>query len=68
MHGPTGRAGGVASLEGIKYPSKVARMVLQRTDHVLLVGEGAQTICRHAWVSHRKFAHRGGAPGVGQMA
>lgn len=42
MHGPSGRAGAVASLEGIMYPSKVARLVLQRTDHVLLVGEGAQ--------------------------
>ena len=42
MHGPTGRAGSVAAIEGIKYPSKVARLVLQRTDHVLLVAQGAQ--------------------------
>ncbi|MDE2833686.1 MAG: N(4)-(beta-N-acetylglucosaminyl)-L-asparaginase [Bacteroidota bacterium] len=42
MHGPTGRAGAVASLQGIMYPSKVARLVLERTDHVLLVGMGAQ--------------------------
>ena len=42
MHGPTGRAGGVGCLEGIKYPSKVAKLVLERTDHVLLVGKGAQ--------------------------
>jgi len=42
MHGPTGRAGGVGCIEGIKNPSKVARLVLQRTDHVLLVGKGAQ--------------------------
>lgn len=46
MHGPTGRAGSVASLEGIKYPSKVARLVLQRTDHVLLVSEGAQRFAK----------------------
>ncbi len=46
MHGPTGRAGAVASLQGIKYPSKVARLVLQRTDHVLLVGKGAQRFAR----------------------
>lgn len=42
MHGPTGRAGAVAALQGIKNPSKVARLVLDRTDHCLLVGEGAQ--------------------------
>jgi len=46
MHGPTCRAGAVASLEGVKYPSKVARLVLQRTDHVLLVGPGAQDFAR----------------------
>ena len=46
MHGPTGRAGAVAGIEGIKYPSKVARLVLQRTDHVLLVAEGAQRFAR----------------------
>ncbi len=46
MHGPTGRAGAVGALEGVKYPSKVARMVLERTDHVLLVGKGAQDFAR----------------------
>ena len=46
MHGPTGRAGAVAALEGVMYPSKVARMVLQRTDHVLLVADGAQAFAR----------------------
>ncbi len=42
MHGPTHRCGAVAALRGIKYPSKVAKLVMERTDHVLLVGEGAQ--------------------------
>lgn len=41
MHGPTHRAGAVASLKNIKNPSKVARLVMEQTDHVLLVGEGA---------------------------
>ena len=41
MHGPTHRAGAVASLHNIKNPSLVARLVLERTDHLLLVGEGA---------------------------
>ncbi len=41
MHGPTHNAGAVAALQGIKNPSKVARLVMERTDHVLLVGRGA---------------------------
>jgi N4-(beta-N-acetylglucosaminyl)-L-asparaginase len=41
MHGPTRRAGAVASLRNIKNPAKVAKLVLERTDHLLLVGEGA---------------------------
>jgi len=41
MHGPTHRAGAVAALKNIKNPSSVAKVVMERTDHVLLVGEGA---------------------------
>jgi len=41
MHGPTHRGGAVASLRGIKTPSRVAKLVMERTDHVLLVGQGA---------------------------
>ena len=46
MHGPTRGAGAVASLEGIKTPSLVARDVMRYTDHVLLVGPGAQRFAR----------------------
>lgn len=41
MHGPTHNAGAVASIQNIKNPSKVAKLVMERTDHVLLVGAGA---------------------------
>jgi N4-(beta-N-acetylglucosaminyl)-L-asparaginase len=42
MHGPTRRAGAVAALEGIATPSLVAKAVMDYTDHILLVGEGAK--------------------------
>lgn len=41
MHGPTHKAGAVAALRNIMHPAQVALLVLRRTDHVLLVGEGA---------------------------
>lgn len=42
MHGPTHKAGAVGGLEGIKNPAAVALEVMRRTDHVMLVGEGAK--------------------------
>src|SRR5437868_11150848 len=41
MHGPTRRAGSVASIRGIKTPSKIARLVMTESDHVMLAGDGA---------------------------
>ena len=41
MHGPSYRGGAVAAIRNIKNPSSVARMVMERSDHVLIVGEGA---------------------------
>ena len=46
MHGPSRRAGGVACLEGVRTPSKVAKAVMEQTDHHLLVGHDAQTFAR----------------------
>lgn len=37
-----GRAGSVAFLEGIKHPISVARAVMDKTQHVMLVGSGAK--------------------------
>jgi N4-(beta-N-acetylglucosaminyl)-L-asparaginase len=47
MHGPTKRAGGVASIEGVKTPSNVAKAVLEHTDHHLIVGKDAQAFARN---------------------
>jgi N4-(beta-N-acetylglucosaminyl)-L-asparaginase len=41
MHGPSKRAGAVACIERIATPSLVAKAVMDFTNHVLLVGEGA---------------------------
>ncbi|MBC5801261.1 MAG: N(4)-(beta-N-acetylglucosaminyl)-L-asparaginase [Candidatus Eremiobacteraeota bacterium] len=46
MHGPKHRAGAVGALEGVRTPSLVAKAVMEQTDHVLLVGRGAQEFAR----------------------
>ncbi|MBP7148728.1 MAG: N(4)-(beta-N-acetylglucosaminyl)-L-asparaginase [Acidobacteria bacterium] len=42
MHGPTRRAGAVAGVRGIRHVADLARVVMERTDHLLLVAEGAR--------------------------
>src|SRR5438093_4220115 len=46
MHGPTRRCGSVASIRGCKTPSKIAKLVMEQTDHIMLVGEGAGRFAR----------------------
>lgn len=46
MDGPLHRAGSVAALRNIKNPAAVALQVMRRTDHVMLVGEGALKFAR----------------------
>ena len=46
MYGPTHNCGSVAALEGIKTPCSVARLVMERTDHIHIVGKGAQDFAR----------------------
>src|SRR5258706_2066279 len=42
MFGPGHKAGSRAGLEGIRHPISVARRVMEKTRHVILVGEGAR--------------------------
>ncbi len=46
MHGPTHGGGSVASIRNIMHPAAVARVVMQRTRHCLLVGDGALKFAR----------------------
>jgi N4-(beta-N-acetylglucosaminyl)-L-asparaginase len=80
MHGPTRRAGAVAALQRVATPSRVALMVMERTDHVLLVGDGALQFARmhgfperdllterarHAWVHFRESLQPNNRYGTG---
>src|SRR6185369_2741469 len=42
MHGPTRRAGSVGGVRNIKNVCLVAKTVMERTGHVMLVAEGAE--------------------------
>ncbi len=46
MYGPRHKSGAVGALENILHPSEVARLVLERTDHCLLVGHDAYRFAR----------------------
>ncbi|MGC2238469.1 MAG: isoaspartyl peptidase/L-asparaginase [Pyrinomonadaceae bacterium] len=46
MDGKTLRAGAVAFVRHIKNPIKLARLVMEKTEHVLLAGEGANEFAR----------------------
>jgi N4-(beta-N-acetylglucosaminyl)-L-asparaginase len=46
MHGPTHRAGAVAGLQNVRHAARLAQLVMEQTDHILLVGEGARQFAR----------------------
>ncbi len=46
MDGKTLNAGAVSMIRGLKNPVKVARIVLEKSDHVFLAGEGAELFAR----------------------
>jgi N4-(beta-N-acetylglucosaminyl)-L-asparaginase len=79
MHGPTRRAGAVGSIQKIKNPSLVAKMVMQKTNHVFLVGLGAERFAvdegfepmnllteksRTAWLAWKASASENWRPGL----
>jgi N4-(beta-N-acetylglucosaminyl)-L-asparaginase len=46
MDGATHNSGAVACIENILHPSQVARLVMERTDHCMIVGRGAYEFAR----------------------
>ncbi|XP_013384130.1 uncharacterized protein LOC106154348 [Lingula anatina] len=46
MDGKTGKCGAAACLKSVKNPVEAARLVCDKTKHVLLIGEKAETLCR----------------------
>jgi N4-(beta-N-acetylglucosaminyl)-L-asparaginase len=59
MHGPSRRAGSVASIRGIKTPSKVAKLVMERSDHIMIVGDGALRFAKaHGFVEEDLLTDR----------
>jgi len=47
MHGPRKKAGGVGASESVKTPSLLAKAVMEKTDHHLIVGKDATTFARN---------------------
>lgn len=50
MDGKTLKAGAVASLKHIKNPISLARLVMEKSKHVMLVGEGAEAFAKEQGV------------------
>lgn len=48
MHGPTRRCGAVAGLRNVKNAARLAKLVMEQSAHVMMVGEGATRFAR-AW-------------------
>ena len=46
MNGPGHQAGSVAGVEGVVHPISAARLVMEKTPHVMLVGPGANWFAR----------------------
>ena len=53
--GPDGRAGAVAFIENYRHPISIARKVMEATDHVFIVGEGAEEFARKQGFSREEL-------------
>jgi N4-(beta-N-acetylglucosaminyl)-L-asparaginase len=46
MHGPTHRAGAVAGVTATRYVSRLAKLVMEQSNHSFLIGSGADAFAR----------------------
>ena len=70
MDGRTLRAGAIAFVKNIKNPVKLARLVMERTEHVILAGDGANHFAeqmgvtlepdKYFFTEHRRIASLAG--------
>jgi beta-aspartyl-peptidase (threonine type) len=52
MDGRSLKAGAAAFVKNIKNPVKLARLIMERTEHILLAGEGAEEFAREMGLEH----------------
>ncbi|HEV3220475.1 MAG TPA: N(4)-(beta-N-acetylglucosaminyl)-L-asparaginase [Candidatus Acidoferrales bacterium] len=80
MHGPTRRGGAVGAIRRIQNPSLVAKRVMEHTDHIMIVGDGAMRFAvaqgfdlkddlltaftRQAWLTWKAKSSVNWAPGI----
>mgnify|MGYP001608543226 FL=1 len=61
MEGQDLQAGAVASIEGIVHPISAARLVMEQTTHVMLVGKPASVFARHGKLERQPIRPSGHA-------
>lgn len=57
MEGTGRKAGAVAGVSGVRNPIQLARLVMEHTEHVLLIGEGAHAFARQQRVAFEDAAY-----------
>jgi len=57
MDGQSRRAGAVAGIAGLRSPVRLARVVMEQTDHVMMIGEGALALARDAGLAFEEDAY-----------
>ena len=67
MYGPTYKCGSVAALENIKKACSVARLVMERTDHAMIVGAGALAFAKAHGFPEENLLTEEAEPGRAQM-